>query len=205
MGRNCSDMAKVTKARIVEATRDLAKRVAKERADFLAEQPDGHLLSVTVKAHVNGKRPAGFLQEMNQMVQSMAISAEYRKMTNGQIVAKLRTRFPNHAVSDSIMYAAFKPYQKTAITSMLTSLGKQIDLNRNNTLSKVKAALKGDGAYQKAKQHRVFELRFSFSDKEVVVGDKCHKITITNGGLARIRVDGQWINANTLEKLISAA
>lgn len=205
MGRNCNDMAKVTKERLAEATRDWTKRVAKEKAAFLAEQSDSDLLSVNVKAHVNGKRPPGFLHEMKLMVQSMAMVAEYRQMTNGQIVAKLRTRFPNHAVSDNLMYATFKPYQKTALSSMLTSLGKSIDLNRNNSLSKVKAALKGDNAFSMAKSQRVFEVRVSFSDDEVVVGSKCYNITTEKGGLARVRVDGQWINAKTLEKLISSA
>ena len=205
MGRNCSDMAKVTKARIAEANGDWTKRVAKLKAAFLAEQSDGHLLSVSVKAHVNGKRPPRFLHEMKLMVQSMIISAEYRELTNSQIMAKLRTRFPNAALSDSIMCAPFKAYQKTAISSMLTSFGKHVDLNRNNTLSKVKAALKGDEAFSRAQSQRVFDVRFSFSEDEVVIGDKFHKITIAIGGLRRIRVGNQWINAKTLEKLISDA
>lgn len=203
MGRNCNDMAKVTKARIGEANRELGKRIALLKAEFLAAQPDGHLLSVGANAYVNRKRPQRLQRELIQLVQRMIVDSDYRNSTNKQIIAALSCRFPDDAIPDSIMYDKLKAYQKKALGSLLAGFGHYFSLDTHNTLSRIKSALQGNQDLSNGKTHRVYERKFSFREKEVVVGDRRFEIIMTNSNLPRIRVGNQWINVTTLERLLS--
>lgn len=205
MGR-IGTMAKVERHKVEGAKRDLAAAVRKFAIDWLAKHPDGANLSATTEVRVSPKRPPGFgRREPLLIVQSMVSDPDYRRLSNEQIVNRLREKYPNHIISNSFMYAPLR-HQKKAVKEMLAHSGIRIDLDRYNTLSKIKGALNAGGEVNEAGEAmRAFSVRIIFTEKAVIVGDRSYSIVEQKGAPRRIRVGKAWINSANLERLFDAA
>ncbi|QTD54616.1 hypothetical protein [Parasphingorhabdus cellanae] len=187
--------------RIKAANMEL-QSILKDAADqWFANQPDNARLTMSPDKRVYRARPKGFSKAISNVCVLLVESTLFRRKTNQQIVEHLQGLFSGYPVSITVLNKPLLPSHKTAIQSALNGKGWKIDLDRQNTPSKLKRALRAIAAGQEATDKRTFDATVIFTTSSVIVNDREYKISSEG----RIRKNGRWIAVDTLESLLSSS
>lgn len=178
---------------IEEEVTELARKLAADKA--------GPGMSAAVTVRLYQKRPKGFGNFEQQVVQLLLMGNRFLSLSNVDLAKHMDARYEGFTVSPSLFYSPLKPWAKKKVHELLSQYGKRVDLTGKPTLSSIKKALKGDVA--RKKPNRSYSASLSFTDQELVVNGKVYPITVTKRGWRRIRVsEQQWISVENLEALL---
>lgn len=190
MGRVLVNSERIEFERAVRRSlQETVKKLRQERPEFARFN-----LSATVRA--SRKRPKGFSNYQERLVELMVNSPSLLAKTNSEIVAHLARSFPGYTPSESIMYVKLYPKSKERIQSILRRNELPIQVTSKDTLSSIKRAIRAKrGA---ANNSRAYMATIEFSDDSVVVGsrpypiDKSRKhpsIRVESNGRSYLRCD----------------
>ncbi len=149
------------------------------------------------------KRPKGFSGYPSRLVAVMLNSRVALRQPNKDFVEGLQAQYPTYRVPIGLMSYPVPPMELERISKLLKAGGRNIDLKANNTLSKIKLALRAKDSVSSTQ--RTYKLHLAFGHQTVVVNGVNLTVSRHNSGYDRIRleVDGkrQWLRCDVLELL----
>lgn len=179
---------------------DADKAVAEFLKDYIAGKPGAVGLGATAQVRFYKKRPAGFSRVPVQVVDALIASAHYRSKTNKQIVEGVQARFPTFEVEAGYLDRPLPKYLLAEIRAMLARNGTPLDLKTYDSLSKIKRGLRGATLRRAAK--RDVTVTVSFTDDNVIVGDRAYRVVTDAKGYGRIAVGDQKLRVDVLEAFL---
>lgn len=179
-------------AAIRQAQRDAERR-------YREAHPEAGAISVKADLFVYAKRPKGFSAHPTLVAEWFAVSREALRETNSATVARLRNRFAPYPVPDNLLTRPLAPKALDQVGKVLALHGKSVDLKVNNTLSKIRGALRGKASAQAGDAS--YDVQMTFAPGVVVVGGIEYPVQTTSTGYRRIRVGRDWLRCDVLEAL----
>lgn len=149
------------------------------------------------------KRPKGFSGHPSRLVEVMLSSRIALREPNKAFVERLQARYPTYRVPIGLMSYPVPPRELERISKLLKAGGRDIDLKLNNTLSKIKLALRAKDIT--ASTQRTYNLQLAFGNKSVVANGVNLTVSHDAKGYDRIRLGvgdkRQWLRCDVLELL----
>lgn len=179
------------------------RAVRHAEAKYREEHPQAGALKTTGQVRVYRKPPKGFYQHQVRIVELLLESRLALEEPNSAFVTRMQSTFSPFVVPGNIMTRPLSRGLLTRIKSVLEKRGIVLDLQRCNSLSKIKLALRARAAG--AEQSANYTLNLAFTPNEVIVGDKRFPIHRHSAGYLRIKVGEQRLRVDVLEELAKAA
>lgn len=169
-----------------------------ERA-YREAHPEAGAISVKADLFVYPKRPKGFSSHPAIVAEWFAVSREALRETNGATVARLQNKFAPYPVPANLLTRPLSPRALEQVGKKLAEHGKVVDLKANNTLSKIRGALRAKASAGAADAS--YDVQMTFAPDVVVVGGVEYPVQTTSTGYRRIRVGRDWLRCDVLEAL----
>lgn len=186
--------------RMQAAIRDAAQMAEKA---YRNQNPQAGGLKTKSEIRVYLKRPKGFSGYPSRMVYGMLNSPIALREPNKAFIERLQAQYPNYRVPIGLMSYPVPPKELERISKLLKASGRNINLKLNNTLSKIKLALRAKDTV--ASTQRTYNLQLAFGDKSVVANGVNLTVSHDAKGYDRIRLGvgdkRQWLRCDVLELL----
>ncbi len=173
-------------------------------ASYRRQHPEAAGLLVKSETFVYPKRPKGFSGHPLDVIGWFLQVPSTLRETNAVTVARLQERYgSSYKVPANLLTRQLPPSTLKRIDKLLATNGRRIDLKANDTLSKIRRALRARAS--STQSGNVYGARVSFSEQEVVVGDVAFAVQTHEEGYRRIRVPvgtvRRWVRCDVLEVL----
>jgi hypothetical protein len=183
----------------------LHKALEQTEAAYRGQHPEAGALLIKKEIFVYPKRPKGFSSHALDVVGWFLHQPGSLQETNAVSVARLQERYgSSYKVPANLLTRQLPPSTLKRIGKLLAENGRQIDLQANDTVSKIRRALRAKAS--STHSGNVYEVEVSFSDQEVVVGDVTFPVQKHEKGYRRIRVPvgklRRWVRCDVLEALL---
>lgn len=186
--------------RMQAAIRDAARLA---EIAYRAANPQAGGLKTKSEIRVYLKRPKGFSGYPSRQVEVMLNSRIALRQPNKDFVERLQAKYPTYRVPAGLMSYPVPPRELERISKLLKAGGRNIDLKANNTLSKIKLALRAKDTVSSTQRN--YSLELAFGHQAVVANGVNLTVSRHSSGYDRIRleVDGkrQWLRCDVLEML----
>jgi len=178
----------------------ILKAQREAEASYRAQHPEAGAVSVLSELYVYAKRPKGFSSYPRDITEWFLISREALRETNEATVARLQAKHHPFKVPPNLLTRPLPPKAIEQVRKVLTEHGKNLDLRANNTLSKIKLALRGKASASLASS--AYQATISFGAKSVVVNGVEYPTATHEKGYRRIRIGRDWLRCDVLEALL---
>lgn len=173
--------------------------ISKAVRDYKNLNPEARRIGVIRNIATFKRRPKEFSGFRVKAVALFLSEPDTLKLTNAVLAARLSVGMPGYKAPANVLTEKLRPKDKAHIAEMLAQRGIKIDLERANTPSKIKDALRalrtGKGASHE------FRGRIAFTLDAVIVDNKRHPIHL-NGRYPRIHAGKAMLNVDGLKALL---
>jgi hypothetical protein len=182
--------------RLAAAIREAA---AKAEQDYRDRHPEAGAISVRSDLFVYPKRPRGFSNHPAKVVGWYLQSRHLLRETNRETIARLEGSYDEpYKIPANLFTRELSQKQLDDVADVLAQHGQKLDLKVNNTLSKIKKALRAIAT--SAGGSNVYALELFFGGDKIVVGGVEYGVT-KRGKHSAIRVGRSWLRYDVLEAL----
>lgn len=178
----------------------IRKALREAEAAYRAQHPEAGAVSVLSELYVYAKRPKGFSSYPADVTGWFLTSREALREPNTATVARLQAKHHPFEVPPNLLTRPLPPKAIEQVRKVLTSHGKNLDLKANDTLSKIKRALRAAESANEASS--TYQAIASFGAKMVVVNGVEYPTVTHQNGYRRIRVGRDWLRCDVLEALL---
>lgn len=182
----------------VELARIVSTAARKAEAEYRRDNPGADEVKVSRDIFAYVKRPRGFANYAQQMVDMFLAQRETLTWSNARLAEQAGVNFRFDAPA-SLMTEQLTASQKRKVEATLGQWGMSLDLRKHNTISKIKLALRAH--FSAEQSEKKFTGTVHFTDVEVIVNGKRRVIQKTDKG-PRIHVGKQWMNVDRLKSLL---
>lgn len=185
----------------VELARIVSIAAKNAEAEYRRDNPGAVEVRVSRDIFAYVKRPRGFANYAQQMVDMFLAQRETLTWNNARLSEQVGLNFGFDAPV-SLMTEQLTASQKRKVETTLGQWEMSLDLRKHNTISKIKLALRAHFSAERSKKK--FTGTVHFTDNEVIVNGKRRVIQKTDKG-PRIHVGKQWVNVDRLKALLVEA
>lgn len=189
----------VPKALRAQLEREALRAAQNGVARFKEQNPEAAGLSVKLDAFAFKRRPKELQNAAARAVGRFVWDKPSVHLSNRELVARFQEDVVRYKVPPSLLTAPFTKVDRRNVAKVLADGGITLDLNKHNTASKVKRALKA--MYAETDAERAVTVKVTFSEDFVTVGTKPYKIS-RSGAHPRIQVEGGKLNVVALKALL---
>lgn len=174
---------------------DAARKAIKAYADA---NPEASRMQARVEVNAYRARPKGFGEWPVKLIGLLIRTPTVAAKPNTYFAAWLSERYDDYSVPETLLYKELSSAKRTAIDKALDEAGLPGRTKAGDTFSTIKqrwSSMRGS-----SEGVRTGSVQVTFTDESVVIGGK--RYTVNTGKYRRIRVDGSWVRADVLERLL---
>jgi len=183
---------------------DLVKAAYKGAAQsielFKVKNPEVSGVTVKTTVFATKRRPKEMAKARVRLANLLIFGGEHLNKSNAELAAHICTGIPGYVAPANLATEKFTASEKKAVKAMLSQKRMSIDLDRHNSPSKLKLAIRAIKSGSKPTVQ--FNALVSFSDEAVIVGTRRFPIQ-SDRNMRRIHVGKAMLNVDALIALLS--